>query len=277
MFKLILKTTAVFLCISLSSTVWANHSWGPYHWARIFNPFELMVINSTTPDWDPYVADAIYAWSSGSGIRILIEDTGGSTSKRVRRQCKAPGGKIRICNLAYGFNGWLGIAGISVDINGHIVKGYTKLNDSYFNEAYYNNAEWKQSVACQELGHDIGLDHQDEDFNNLSLSSCMDYQDPPFESPNLHDFEQLLTVYGHIDSYDTVAGATPDEGSGSCNAPPGKGCNKSGVPDNNREIGWGVSLGRRGHSETFMRIDPDGTRHITHVLWVEDAASTTSR
>jgi hypothetical protein len=29
-----------------------------------------------------------------------------------------------------------------------------------------------------------------------------------------------------------------------------------------------MSLGRRGQSETFMRIDPDGTRHITHVLWV---------
>ena len=272
MFNRIFRTTAVFLCIGLSSTVWANHSWGPYHWARISNPLALVVINSTTSDWDSYVADAIFDWN-GSAVISMSEDTNGSTSKKVRRQCRAPGGKIRICNLAYGFNGWLGIAGISIDTNGHIVKGYTKLNDSYFNTVNYNSYDWKRSVICQELGHDIGLDHQDVDFNNTSLDSCMDYQDPPYWSPNGHDFDQLASIYEHLDTYDTVAG--PDEGSGgACNAPPGKGCNKSGVPNSNRDIGWGVSLGRRGHSESFMRIDPDGTRHITHVLWVEDAAST---
>ena len=272
MFNRIFKTAAMLLCLGLSSSAWANHSWGAYHWARMVNPFELVVINSTTSDWDFYVTNAIQDWSLGSGIMSVIEDTGGSTSKRVRRQCRAPGGKIRICNLAYGFNGWLGIAGISIDTNGHIVKGYTKLNDSYFNAGYYDNPEWKQSVTCQELGHDFGLNHQDEDFYNQSLNSCMDYQDPPFAYPNPHDFEQLLTIYSVTDSYDTIAvGTNEEESGGSCNAPPGKGCNKSGVPDNNRDIGWGVSLGHRGHAETFMRIDPDGTRHITHVLWVEDA------
>jgi hypothetical protein len=234
------------------------------------NPFSLTVINSTTSDWDPYVTYAIDDWSLDPDLLNMVEDTNGSTSNRVRRQCKAPGGKVRICNLAYGFNGWLGIAGISIDTNGHILKGYTKLNDSYFNQDYYNSADWKQSVTCQELGHDIGLDHQDENFNNSSLFTCMDYQAPPFPSPNLHDFDQLTAIYGHLDSYSTIADASPDEESGGgCNAPPGKGCNKSGLPQNNRDIGWGVSLGRRGHSETFMRIDPDGTRHITHVLWVE--------
>jgi hypothetical protein len=28
-----------------------------------------------------------------------------------------------------------------------------------------------------------------------------------------------------------------------------------------------MSLGRRGNAETFIRIDPDGTRHVTHVTW----------
>ena len=270
MFERILKVMGAFVFLGLSSTVWAGHAWGPYHWARMSNPFDLVVINSTTSDWDPYVADAILDWNFGTGIMSMTEDTSGSTAKRVRRQCKAPSGMIRICNLGYGYNGWLGIAGISIDGNGHIVKGYTKLNDSYFDTAYYNTDAWKQSVACQELGHDIGLGHQDENFGNTSLLSCMDYQDPPFESPNQHDFDQIMTIYNYTDGYDTIAGAVPEEESGGgCNAPAGKGCNKSGLPDNNRDIGWGVSLGRRGHSETFMRIEPDGTRHITHVLWVE--------
>ena len=99
------------------------------------------------------------------------------------------------------FNGWLGIAGISLDTQGHIVTGYTKLNDSYFSTSTYNRHEWKQSVACQELGHNIGLDHQDEDFDNDSLFSCMDYQDPPYERPNTHDYAQLEIIYGHLDLY----------------------------------------------------------------------------
>ncbi len=28
-----------------------------------------------------------------------------------------------------------------------------------------------------------------------------------------------------------------------------------------------MSLGRRGQVETFIRIDSDGIRHITHVIW----------
>ncbi len=30
------------------------------------------------------------------------------------------------------------------------------------------------------------------------------------------------------------------------------------------------TLGRRGNSETFLRIDPDGTRHLTHVRWIDE-------
>jgi hypothetical protein len=107
---------------------------------------------------------------------------------------------LRICNLAYGQNGWLGVAGISIDINGHITTGYTKLNDSYFSWDFYNQDDWKQSVTCQELGHNVGLDHQDENFNNQSLFSCMDYQNPPYEYPNGHDYDQLEAIYDHIDA-----------------------------------------------------------------------------
>jgi len=57
------------------------------------------------------------------------------------------------CNLEYGFNGWLGIAGISIDSNGHITTGSTKPNDAYFNTTTYNDPKWKRSVACPDLLH----------------------------------------------------------------------------------------------------------------------------
>jgi hypothetical protein len=121
-------------------------------------------------------------------------------------------------------------------------------------------------VTCQELGHNIGLHHQDEDFYNTTLLTCMDYQVPPYEHPNTHDFNQLDAIYGHTDSYNSYDDGGSTSGGG-CNAPPGKGCNKAGTNGHNGEIGWGMSLGRRGNAETFIRIDPDGTRQLTHVTW----------
>lgn len=252
--------------VLFSAVSFAGHSWSTYHWARTTNSFDLTIVNSTTSDWDPYVSQAIADWSDSSVVN-MAEDPGGNTQSRVRRRCKGPSGQVRICNLAYGQNGWLGIAGISVDAAGHITTGYTKLNDTYFSMGFYNNDEWKQSVTCQELGHNVGLGHQDEDFNNASLFSCMDYQDPPYEYPNAHDYEQLESIYDHLDVYNSYDDGGDGGNGGGCNAPPGKGCNKGEVPGSNRDIGWGMSLGRRGQHETFIRIDPDGTRHITHVTW----------
>ncbi len=246
----------------------ADHSWSTYHWARTTTSFNLTFINSTTSNWDSYVSSAVADWSQSSVLN-MVEDTLGDTSNKTRRRCTGPAGQVRVCNLAYGNTGWLGIAGISIDTNGHITTGYTKLNDSYFDTPYYDSPQWRLSVTCQELGHNVGLGHQDENFNNTSLESCMDYQDPPWEFANAHDFEQLETIYGHTDSYDSYAGdgGGNNGGGGGCNAPPGKGCNKSDIGSQNANAGWGISLGRRGQHETFMRIDPDGTRHIVHVYW----------
>lgn len=254
------------VALATSPNLFATHSWGGYHWARTTTSFDLTVINSTTADWDGYVSQALSDWSQSSVLN-MVEDPNGDTSSKARRRCDGGTGTVRICNLAYGNNGWLGIAGISLDSNGHISTGYTKLNDTYFSSSYYDTFEWRQAVTCQELGHDIGLDHQDENFNNDPLFSCMDYQDPPYPYPNDHDYEELGIIYGHTDSYNSYAGGSSGGGGGGsngCNAPPGKGCNKSGA---NGEIGWGLSLGRRGSHETFVRIEPDGTTHFTFVTW----------
>ena len=261
-------TLAAAAALTFGQAVSADHAWGNYHWARTTTSFDLTVINSTTDDWDGYVSNAVSDWTS-SQVLNMVEDPNGSTDDKLRRSCSAPAGQIRICNLAYGRNGWLGIAGISIDTNGHITSGYTKLNDSYFTLSYYNKPDWKQSVACQELGHNVGLDHQDEDFDNTTLKSCMDYQDPPWPTTNAHDFDQLQTIYGHTDSYNSYAGGGTGGGGGGCTAPPGKGCNKADAGQGEIDRGWGMSLGRTGNHEKFIRIDPDGTRHLTFVRWAE--------
>ena len=143
------------------------------------------------------------------------------------------------------------------------------MNDSYFALSYYNTYDWRQGVVCQELGHILGLDHQDDDFNNEPLFSCMDYQDPLFPNPNQHDYDQLQTIYAHTDSYNSYVTSGGGGGGGTCKAPPGKGCNKAAVPQGESPGEWGISLGRRGASERFLRIDADGTRHLTFVTWAQ--------
>lgn len=93
---------------------------------------------------------------------------------------------------------------------------------------------------------------------------CQGHQDPPYPYPNQHDYDELDIIYGHLDSYDAYStGSSSGGGGNGCNAPPGKGCNKRDIGAGNAETGWGISLGRHGQSESFLRIDPAGTRHLT--------------
>jgi hypothetical protein len=67
-----------------------------------------------------------------------------------------------------------------------------------------------QHVICQEIGHTFGLDHQSE--TGASLNTCMDYyhntsaSDTKSIRPNQHDYDELATIYTHLDSTSTVGG-----------------------------------------------------------------------
>ena len=92
----------------------------------------------------------------------------------------------------------------------HITQAVAKMNDTYFNTATYNSPAWRRLVMCQEIAHDFGLDHQDEDFDNANLGSCMDYTSDPDgppsnEHPNAHDFAQIDDIYDHLDSTSTTS------------------------------------------------------------------------
>ena len=63
---------------------------------------------------------------------------------------------------------------------------------------------------CQEIAHVFGLSHQDENFYNTNLQSCMDYTanpdgPPSNEHPNTHDYQQLEEIYAHVDSMTTLS------------------------------------------------------------------------
>ncbi len=148
----------------------------------------------------------------------------------------------------------------------HIVQGVVKNNDYYFgNSTYqYNNTAEMQHVICQEIGHTFGLDHQDE--SGISLNTCMDYyhntsaSDTKSTHPNQHDYDELATIYQHLDSFTTVGNAPaamPDEmANGDLSSP------KS----------WGklVSTSKDGRESVYVRDFGNGNQVVTHVIWVEE-------
>lgn len=249
---------------AIPAIVLASHSWGNYHWARTSNPFNLKTVDSVTAAWDAYLDTSIVDWSKSTVLNLT--EVAGDSSSKITRKCSAPTGRVRVCNNTYGNNGWLGIAGISVS-GSHITKGYVKLNDTYYNTSTYNTQAWRNLVMCQEIGHTLGLDHQDENFNNANLGTCMDYTSSPGtnQHPNAHDYAQLESIYAHLDGSTTVGSV----------APPGPEAAILDQLDGDHPAAWGrlVSRSRNGGTEVYELDFGGGRKQFTFVVWTLEAAA----
>jgi hypothetical protein len=229
----------------------ANHSWNGYHWARTSNPFTIQLGDSVSGQWDTYLRTASSDWSQSQVLNTTVIGSNGTSA----RKCTPTNGRVEVCNTTYGRNGWLGIA--SIWASGlHITRGSVKMNDSYFNSAPYNTSAWRNLVMCQEVGHTFGLDHQDENFNNANLGTCMDYTNDPSSNqhPNAHDYNQLESIYAHLDSSTTV-GFSLDQG-------------RQDIDTNNpSEWGMAIAADNSGRPIFFERDLGEGRRLFTFVYW----------
>lgn len=235
----------------IATPLLANHSWSTYHWLRTGGELTVPVYKNVNATWDSYVNVAVADWNKSTVINSPL-----FVGTANPKTCKGVAGTIQVCNASYGRTGWLGIASISLS-GGHISQGTTKLNDTYFNTAQYNTPSWRALVTCQEIGHDYGLGHQDEDFATDLTNSCMDYTSLPAgnEHPDAHDYEQLLTIYNHTESAMTVGG--------------GRGNSGIDVEPGDTPAAWGraVHFDKQGRPDVFERIDTPGQKTITHVFW----------
>jgi len=254
-----------------SSATFASHAWGNYHWERSNNPFNVDLGDNIDSTWRNHLYLASGDWNVSDVLGTTVIP--GSTSPR---RCKAELGNVQVCNETYGFNGWLGLASISVS-GDHITAGYVKLNDSYFNSSTYGTSAWRQMVVCQEIGHTFGLDHQDEDFNNPNLGTCMDYTNDPStnQQPNQHDYDELDSIYSHLDS-SSVGGGGGNGGSG-CN-PKSPKCNGASAADllasieMNGPAQWGRLVSQHGPQEVYELDFGGGRKVITFVTWTLEHA-----
>lgn len=253
------KAILALLALALMAPAVADNKWKNYHWGREdAQKFKLVLNNHLTEDYDQYLEEVIDDWEAANVLKLKSINQPDDAISRYA--CTPNEGQIIVCNYEYGFFGWVGLAGIWIDKHNHIIAGYTLMNDSYLNLPIYQELGWKQGVLCQELGHDFGLSHQDENHYNDPLFSCMDYQRELWPTPNQHDYDMLVEMYDHEDAYDsfTASGSGHDHGD-----------DDDAVGS---EIGvdstvWGTSYGRNGDAEVFVREFPDGSKALTHILW----------
>lgn len=243
----------------LAPTAGASHSWNGYHWARTTNPFTLRLGDNVTAAWDQYLRTTASDWTQSA-----VLDTSVVSGNARNRRCAPTTGRVEVCNASYGSTGWLGVASIWAS-GSHITQGTVKVNDTYFSSATYNTPAWRNLVMCQEVGHTLGLDHQDEAFDNPNLGTCMDYTSNPStnQHPNGHDYDQLEAIYGHLDGTTTVAASTPSTRGA---AAEGHRQDESGRQD---EWGRARRHSPNGRPILFERDLGGGDKQFTWVVWAE--------
>ncbi|PCH62103.1 MAG: hypothetical protein COC19_03340 [SAR86 cluster bacterium] len=273
------KTNSLILSMifagAMISNVSADHAWGSYHWNistvdSVLAPLQLGD-NLTSAAWSNSLLNAETDWNFSVLQSAVVS---GATDA----SCQPTAGRVEVCNGAYGDTGWLGIASVwaTRGKNKHITQAVVMLNDSYFDTGAYNSDAWRDFVMCQEVGHAFGLDHQDENFDNANLGTCMDYTSDPDgrlsagldnRHPNAHDYEMMGQIYAHLNSTSDDGGNGKGNGKGGGKKPKNAGAGNK--IDLNNPSAWGraVRQDTLGRNSKFERILSSGEIIITHVLW----------
>jgi hypothetical protein len=232
------------------SAATGSHSWNGFHWARTSNPFTLRLGDAVSAVWDGHLATASSDWPKS---RVL--DTRVVSSNKNPRSCRPTSGRVEVCSATYGNTGWLGVAQIWLTRGSHIRQGTVRVNDTYFRRPPYNTSAWRSLVMCQEVAHTFGLDHQDEDFDNPNLGTCMDYTINPTSNqhPNAHDYAELEEIYAHVDSFTTVGFAAATRARGTFT----------------NQSSWGrvAEQPSGGRPTMYVRNLGRGNRLVTFVIW----------
>lgn len=197
-------TAALTITAAPALAAEVTQSWNGYHWART-GELAIGLGTNVSAAWSPYIQAAASQWTAAKNIGFVV--TRGQTTSSA---CSPVYGTVQACNDNYGATGWLGYASVWTS-NSFVVEATVKLNEYYFSQPKYNTTAWRQLVACQEIGHTLGLAHADINSGNINLGTCMDYTNDPTGTkgsngtlantrPSSSDFSALNGIYAHLDA-----------------------------------------------------------------------------
>lgn len=164
--------------------VLADHSWicsgsTAYHWASTTVAYAAAVeeraggkaLGRSVSSYTGAYTGAVTVWNS-----TIIDLVSGTS--------------LRLYYDTYGRNGWLGLA--TIYPSGCVItRASSKLNDSYLRDTSRYSQTNVDHVACQEVGHTFGLDH-----NRSQTDTCMnDTILTAGNNINQHDKDQLNLIY----------------------------------------------------------------------------------
>lgn len=280
------KISTLAVIASVAFAAWtapaqADHSWGSWHWQRATNPVKLTVFDSTTDartliggqNWPVMLSKSAADWTTSTVLDLAVQPQT-AADLAVREACPFELGAIRVCNVVNPDVTWLGLATVLPadpgSRSGHLLAATAQMNDTWFSTPFYD-ATNAQHVMCQEVGHTLGLDHQDE--SGKDLGTCMDYADAlDNESPDSHDYQQLQTIYTHLD------GASSGSGGGGRGGGKPKGGKQGKSGSTAATGGWspadlglpaayhGTGTHGRPHSDVFV-TQIEGQTVLRYVLW----------
>lgn len=160
---------------SWPSDTLATHRWGCWKYANYY----IYWYNGGTGDyWNIFNEEGKTdsdSWSPYTDV-TLANSSSGTTDH------------INVYNGFYGSNGWLGIAEIRGYSGCTVKNGRVRLNQSYLDYGYTRTN--KEHVACQEIGHLLGLNH-----NHNSNVTCMNDYILTAPQPDTHDRDMVNSIY----------------------------------------------------------------------------------
>ena len=192
----LLWTVLLTLCTlgALPAVAAADHVWFvnglAAHWASTTEPAQIdLGDNLNDPVWDGQRFAPSLAWSASP---LASGQLGPSPYLRVNTQAGGlASNEAEMYDGFYGQDGWIGQAILdSIDPEGHIHEASVQLNRSYS-----LSEREKHTAIVHEVGHTLGLAHQEGTVMCPFLCGI--------DNPVAHDYEMLALINSHTDSYDS--------------------------------------------------------------------------
>lgn len=174
---------------------------GNRHWSDGSNPRAYVTINDKTPSGWPVLA-ATNEWATEPNLDMYYNyescgTTGHCIDVTIGPVYDPYTGAVEECSGTPGGSGGYAVV---LPLTGHIDQSlsYIRLNKRCANSFGYDSRD-RRALACEELGHIIGLDHADPGLNDVTCMGSGNIRQL-YEHPRTHDFTMLHSnIYDHND------------------------------------------------------------------------------